>query len=68
MESVDGRPFYRNEAIVLIEEVDCHIHPRWQRKILPSLTELFPDCQFIVTTHSPYILDGMSEYSIKEIG
>lgn len=68
VENIDGKPFYRNEAIVLIDEVDCHIHPRWQKKILPSLTELFPECQFIVTTHSPYILDGMSEYSIKEIG
>lgn len=67
-ENFDNKPFYRKEAIILIDEIDCHIHPRWQKKILPSLLELFPGCQFIVTTHSPYILDGMSEYSIKEIG
>lgn len=67
-EGFDNRPFYRKEAIILIDEIDCHIHPKWQRKILPSLMELFPECQFIVTTHSPYILDGMPEYSIKEIG
>ena len=56
------------EAIILIDEIDCHIHPKWQKKLLPSLRELFPNCQFIVTTHSPYILDGISEYSIKKIG
>lgn len=66
--SFENAPFYQNEAIVLIDEIDCHIHPKWQRKLLPSLRELFPNCQFIVTTHSPYILDGISEYSIKEIG
>lgn len=68
MEGTDNKSFYENEAIVLIDEIDCHIHPRWQRKILPSLRELFPNCQFIVTTHSPYILDGMPYESIRRIG
>ena len=67
-ECLDNVPFYKNEAIVLVDEIDCHIHPRWQRKILPSLRELFPNCQFIVTTHSPYILDGMPDDSIRKIG
>lgn len=67
-ERFNNEPFYRKEAIILIDEIDCHIHPEWQRKILSSMTKLFPGCQFIVTTHSPYVLDGMSEYSIKQIG
>lgn len=67
-DSFRNEPFYQKEAIILIDEVDCHIHPKWQKKLLPSLRELFPNCQFIVTTHSPYILDGVPEYSIKEIG
>lgn len=67
-ENFDNEVFYRKEAIILIDEIDCHIHPKWQKKLLPSLRELFPNCQFIVTTHSPYILDGISEYSIKKIG
>lgn len=60
--------FYEKEAVVLIDEIDCHIHPKWQRKIMPALRELFPNCQFIITTHSPYILDGLSEYEIKRVG
>jgi predicted ATP-binding protein involved in virulence len=44
------------EGIVLIDEVDLHLHPQWQRMILPRLMANFPNCQFIVTTHSPQIL------------
>lgn len=67
-EPFEGEPFYMKEAIVLIDEIDCHIHPKWQKRLLPSLRELFPNCQFIVTTHSPYILDSISEYSVKKVG
>jgi predicted ATP-binding protein involved in virulence len=47
------------EGVVLIDEVDLHLHPQWQRMILPRLMETFPKCQFIVTTHSPQILGEM---------
>lgn len=67
-ETFKNEIFYMKEAIILIDEIDCHIHPKWQRKLLSSLRELFPNCQFIVTTHSPFILDGMPEYSIIKIG
>lgn len=40
-------------AIVLIDEVDLHLHPAWQRKVRPHLLEHFPEVQFIATTHSP---------------
>lgn len=60
--------FYNKEAIILIDEIDCHIHPRWQRNLIPSLRKLFPNCQFIVTTHSPFILETLQEYEIKQIG
>lgn len=43
-------------GIVLIDEIDLHLHPAWQRVIISKLTEVFPNCQFIVTTHSPQIL------------
>lgn len=64
----ENTPFYMNEAIVLIDEIDCHIHPRWQRNIIPGLKKLFPNCQYIVSTHSPYILESVQEYEIKQIG
>jgi predicted ATP-binding protein involved in virulence len=44
------------EGVVLIDEIDLHLHPQWQRMILPKLTETFSNCQFIVSTHSPQIL------------
>ena len=46
----------RSEAIVLIDEVDLHLHPAWQQRVLPDLTRTFPNAQFIVSTHSPQVL------------
>lgn len=60
--------FYMKEAVILIDEIDCHIHPKWQRKLIPAFRELFPNCQFIFTTHSPYILDSLQTYEIKKVG
>jgi len=47
------------EGVVLIDEVDLHLHPRWQRMLLPSLERTFPNCQFVVTTHSPQVISEM---------
>jgi predicted ATP-binding protein involved in virulence len=44
------------EAIVLIDEIELHLHPSWQRQVLASLRSTFPNCQIIVTTHSPQVL------------
>lgn len=49
-------PARDGQAIVLIDELDLHMHPRWQRHIASQLTETFPNCQFIGTTHSPQII------------
>ncbi|WP_241613847.1 AAA family ATPase [Rosenbergiella epipactidis] len=46
----------KTSGIVLIDEIDLHLHPAWQRKILGKLGDIFPNCQFIVSTHSPQIL------------
>jgi len=45
-----------SEAIVLIDEVDLHLHPKWQQRLLIDLMAIFPNTQFIVTTHSPQVL------------
>ena len=45
-------------GIVLIDEIEQHLHPRWQRSIMRLLTESFPDVQFIATTHSPLVASG----------
>ena len=46
----------QGEGVVLIDEIELHLHPKWQRNIVPALTRTFPNCQFIVTTHSPQVL------------
>ncbi|MBV6628075.1 MAG: AAA family ATPase [Rivularia sp. (in: Bacteria)] len=52
------------EGIVLIDEIDLHLHPQWQRSVIPSLTKTFPNCQFIVTTHSPQVLSEVNRESV----
>jgi GTPase SAR1 family protein len=49
------------EGIVLIDEVDLHLHPSWQRTALPQLEQAFPKLQLIVTTHSPLVLGGVPD-------
>lgn len=56
----DGLSSYDIEGIVLIDELETHLHIELQKKILPFLTEFFPEIQFIITTHSPYILSSIS--------
>ncbi|MBZ4417558.1 AAA family ATPase [Myxococcus sp. RHSTA-1-4] len=51
-------------GLVLIDEVDLHLHPRWQRTIIADLERTFPNCQFIVTTHSPQVLSEVKPESI----
>ena len=46
----------KGQAIVLIDEVDLHLHPEWQHRVIPNLLETFPKCQFVLTTHSPQVL------------
>jgi predicted ATP-binding protein involved in virulence len=49
-------PLRDGKAVVLIDELDLHLHPKWQRTIVENLTRTFPRCQFIATTHSPQII------------
>ena len=44
------------DGIILIDEVDLHLHPSWQRSLCERLTETFPQCQFVLTTHSPLVI------------
>ena len=51
---------YEKQGIVLIDEIETHLHLGLQRVILPMLTRIFPNIQFIVTTHSPFILSSLN--------
>lgn len=59
---------YINRSIVLIDEIELHQHPVWQRKLLDILPQIGIENQFIVTTHSPYIRDIFPEESIINLG
>lgn len=48
-------------GVVLIDEVDLHLHPKWQLKIVPLLQEIFSNIQFVVTTHSPKVLGELDD-------
>ncbi|MBD2384358.1 AAA family ATPase [Cylindrospermum sp. FACHB-282] len=51
-------------GVVLIDEIELHLHPKWQREIIPALTRTFPNCQFIVTTHSPQVISEVKPEGI----
>lgn len=53
------------EGLVLIDEIDLHLHPQWQVELVPALKKVFPRLQFIVTTHSPMVLPGLRQEEVK---
>jgi predicted ATP-binding protein involved in virulence len=64
-------PQYNNplegQGIVLIDEIELHLHPRWQQNILLNLQETFPRLQFIITTHSPQVLSTVDVSTIRQL-
>ena len=52
-------------GFVCIDEIELHLHPAWQREILTSLTDLFPRCQFVVSTHSPQVIGGVAAQHVR---
>ncbi|WP_441255726.1 AAA family ATPase [Tardiphaga sp. 285_C5_N1_2] len=60
-------PLVSGEAVILIDEIDLHLHPQWQRKIVGNLERTFPNCQFIATTHSPQIIGEVPHDRIQMI-
>ena len=57
----------KSDAIVLIDEVELHLHPAWQQRVLSDLTRTFPNTQFIVSTHSPQVLTTILPEEIIEL-
>jgi len=54
-------------GIVLIDEIELHLHPSWQQQILPTLQTIFPNIQFIVTTHSPQVVSSVPAECVRII-
>lgn len=51
-------------AVVLVDEIDLHLHPKWQRELMDRLTNLFPNTQFIATAHSPLIAQAAANLAV----
>lgn len=72
MRMVEANPHLGETAlnvsgIVLIDEIELHLHPSWQQRIIPDLQRTFPNVQFICTTHSPQVLSTVKQESIRVI-
>ena len=55
------------EAVILIDELDLHLHPKWQKEIVDDLKSTFPNCQFIISTHSPFIIQSLDAEELFDI-
>ena len=62
-----GNKTYDQQGIVLIDEIETHLHVALQKKIMPFLCSFFPNIQFIVTTHSPFVLSSISNVVICDL-
>ena len=58
-------PVTEAPGIVCIDEIELHLHPAWQRRILGTLMEMFPACQFVVSTHSPQVIGGVEARHVR---
>jgi len=63
-EIADCELVLKSKGIILIDEIELHLHPQWQREVLPALQKTFPNIQFIVTTHSPQVLSRVHKDDI----
>ena len=52
------------EGVILIDEIDLHLHPSWQRIVVPKLLSVFPNCQFFISTHSPQVISHVMPDSV----
>jgi len=50
----------KGQAIILLDEVELHLHPEWQHRVIPKLKATYSNCQFVLTTHSPQVLSHVS--------
>lgn len=67
MANPDAENPLEEEAVILIDELDLHLHPRWQKTIVDDLKRTFPNCQFIISTHSPFIIQSLKAEELFDI-
>ena len=57
----------RTPGFVLIDEIDAHLHPRWQRRVVDDLKGTFPQIQFVCTSHSPFIIQSLEDGEMRTL-
>jgi len=67
LEESDGIVDYNKSAIVMIDEIETHLHVDMQKKVLPFLTKMFPNVQFIVATHSPFVMTSLENAVVFDL-
>lgn len=60
-----GARLVDTRGIVLVDEIDLHLHPEWQRTVVPTLATTFPKLQFILTTHSPLVVGSVHRQNVR---
>ena len=60
-------PIFDREIILFLDEIEVHLHPAWQRKVLPVVQELFKNAQIFVSTHSPFVVNSVDDAWIYEL-
>lgn len=63
--SAPNRDLSEIPGIVLIDEIELNLHPAWQSEIIPTIREVFPSCQFVITTHSPQVLSAVEAQNVR---
>ena len=58
---------YQKSAIVMVDEIEAHLHVELQKRILPFLTKMFPNIQFIVSTHSPFVITSSADAVVYDL-
>ena len=54
-------PIFEREIILFLDEIEVHLHPAWQRKVLPVVQKLFKNSQIFVSTHSPFVVNSIDD-------
>lgn len=60
-----GAMLFQTEGIVLIDEIDLHLHPTWQQNVIPRLARAMPNLQFVLTTHSPLVVGSLHRENVR---
>ena len=63
----DNTPIFERRFILFLDEIEVHLHPAWQRKILPVIQNLFTNAQIFLSTHSPFIVNSVDDAFVYEL-